>query len=44
VAKLDWPGIDHPVLVTTSNDEAARAWDPPIPTKNWPALTAIRAA
>jgi hypothetical protein len=28
VAVLDWPGRDHPVIVTTSGDNTARVWDP----------------
>ena len=28
VAVLPWPGLDHPVLVTTSADMTARVWDP----------------
>ena len=28
VAALDWPGLDHPVVVTSSNDGTARVWDP----------------
>ena len=31
VAALDWPGLDHPVIVTTSNDGTARVWDPARP-------------
>ena len=27
-AVLDWPGLDHQVIVTTSADETARVWDP----------------
>ena len=25
---LEWPGLDHPVIVTASNDGTARVWDP----------------
>ena len=28
VAALDWPGLDHPVIVTASGDRTARVWDP----------------
>ena len=28
VAALEWPGLDHPVIVTTSDDGTARVWDP----------------
>ena len=28
VAALDWPGLDHPVIATTSVDRSARVWDP----------------
>jgi len=28
VAALTWPGLDHPAVVTTSNDRTARVWDP----------------
>ena len=28
VAALAWPGMDHPVIVTTSVDRTARVWDP----------------
>ena len=27
-AQLDWPGLDHPVVVTASRDGTARVWDP----------------
>ena len=28
MAALDWPGLDYPVIVTTSIDGTARVWDP----------------
>ena len=28
VAALEWPGLDHPVVVTSSADGTARVWDP----------------
>ena len=28
VAALDWPGLDHQVIVTASDDGTARVWDP----------------
>ena len=28
VAVVEWPGLDHPVIVTTSRDGTARVWDP----------------
>ena len=28
MAALDWPGLDHPVIVTASVDGTARVWDP----------------
>jgi len=28
VAALEWPGLDHPVVVTGSFDGTARVWDP----------------
>ena len=31
MAALEWPGLDHPVIVTTSGDGTARVWDPPDP-------------
>jgi WD40 repeat protein len=31
VTSLDWPGLDHPVVVTASFDETARVWDPQDP-------------
>ncbi len=33
VAAVEWPGLDHPVIVTTSNDRTARVWDPRDPTR-----------
>ena len=28
MALLEWPGLDHPVVATTSGDRTARVWDP----------------
>jgi WD40 repeat protein len=28
---LAWPGLDHPVVITTSEDRTARIWDPQNP-------------
>ena len=28
MAVLEWPGLDHPVIVTASQDGTARVWDP----------------
>ena len=28
VAAVQWPGLDHPAIVTTSGDRTARVWDP----------------
>ena len=33
VAVLEWPGLDHPVIVTTSRDGTARVWDPRDPSR-----------
>jgi hypothetical protein len=30
-SSLTWPGLDHPVVVTTSLDATARVWDPQRP-------------
>jgi WD40 repeat protein len=32
-AVLDWPGLDHQVIVTTSSDQTARVWDPRQPRR-----------
>ena len=28
VTTLNWPGLDHPVIATTSSDNTAQVWDP----------------
>ena len=33
VAVLGWPGLGHPVIVTTSSDGTARVWDPRDPDR-----------
>ena len=33
VATLDWPGLDHPAVVTGSSDRTARVWDPREPDR-----------
>jgi WD40 repeat protein len=33
VAALEWPGLNHQVIVTTSADGTARVWDPRQPRR-----------
>ena len=33
VAALQWPGLDHPVVVTASSDQTAQVWDPRDPSR-----------
>ncbi len=28
VTTIDWPDLDHPAIITTSDDGTARIWDP----------------